>query len=410
MPWTTLQINDYQSIDGNEVTLTSLLDALRKSGAANASTGAAKNFIESLIASTNNNSDQLAQITKFDEKQLQYAKDLYTKGPYWNRVYGPVNVINATTRRERGIQTSNWQKTFDVNFHYSFRSFNRMSPKIVALDLISNFMNLTYNDAQFLGQLARYFQKPGLKADPAVTEALGDFLTNFATSFNGDSQDFTKILGAFANALDKGASSIMNDPVNVTKRTIQTMIAARLSDAIPQLISVKSALSDRPIGEWHITVGNPMNPIFVMGDLIVTDTKLKWDEELGPDDFPTGCTFTVTLKQGKPRDKTAIERMMNLGEHKLTAGILRTSSSDDTFGTDNNKQYNEGAMLVSAEALQQAQDKAFSSGNKKYISMVNRFRQGYGITTRDKPVQSKNTNGLDDSVLALYYQRNLGHS
>ena len=35
-----------------------------------------------------------------------YKKSLYSEGSYWNRVYGPVNVITKTKARDRGMEFS----------------------------------------------------------------------------------------------------------------------------------------------------------------------------------------------------------------------------------------------------------------------------------------------------------------
>lgn len=411
MPWefggAGTKINDAQQIDGNEITLSELF-----SGAGGLLSDDVKNLLLSGYVSLTDAGDSgLAQLTGYDKKIQDYQKNLYTNGPYWNRIYGPVNVINETTRRLRGIQTNNWKKPFTVNFHYSFRSFNGLSPKIVALDLISNFLNLTYNDAQFLNQLSRYFPKTGVKPDPTVAEALGNLLTSWGTTFSGNSSEtFMKFIDQMVQAVDKAGSNIFRDPLKYGKQTLQTVIMSRLGDAIPKLLSVKSALSDRPVGEWHITVGNPMNPIFVMGDLVVTGTEMTWDEEMGPDDFPTGCTFKVTLSQAKPRDKTAIERMLNLGDTKLTAGTLRTSSYDDTFGEDNYKLWNETQVdQNSAKTEEQLLEKARANDPKSPFSKFrSRFRNGYSLADPDgKSLKSKNFN---DSVLLLYFQRNYGNN
>jgi hypothetical protein len=317
------------------------------------------------------------------------------------------------------MQNGNWNTPFTLNFRYSFRSFNGMSPKIVALDLISNFINLTYNDAQFLGQLARYFPKTGLKMSPSTTEAFGKILTSWGTTYSGNNSDqFSTILQSMHDALEKVGSDIQNDTTNLIGRGLQTglMSPSVLGKAIPELISVKAALSDRPIGEWHIVVGNPLNPIFVMGDLVCSSVEMKWDDELGPDDFPTGVSFSVTLKQGKPRDKTAIERMLNLGETKLTSGALRTSSADDTFGEANNKAWNEIQATAAGDKGDQTEtlNKFYAnltegSGSKlRYDSFKKRFLTGYGIPD-PKSTDSK-ISTIDDSLLLFYYQRQYGQN
>ena len=407
-----------QTITGNEVTLKDLLELV--SGAGGKAGEAIKKSLEAVYAATSGKDSSIKEISGYEAKIQEYQKGLYdaTKGPYWNRIYGPVNVVNKTTRRTRGMQNTNWQTTFSLNFRYSFRSFNGMSPKVVALDLISNFINLTYNDAQFQGQFARYFPKLGLKMSPAVTEAFGNILTNWGTTYSGNNADqYNTIIASMTAALEVAGSKVQNDLVGTGAKTIQTAFVgtALAGKALPELISVKAALSDRPVGEWHMVVGNPVNPIFVMGDLLCTNVEMKWDDELGPDDFPTGVSFAVTLKQGKPRDKTAIERMLNLGETKLTSGALRTSSESDTFGEANNKLWNEiessaaGGQKATLEAYYKSLTDAGTAD--RYNKFRDRFLVGYGVTDKKATGSMNATNdksAIDDSLLLFYYQRQYG--
>ena len=100
-------------------------------------------------------------------------------------------------------------------------------------------------------------------------------------------------------------------------------------------LSYRSLLEGRPIGEWHMTVGNPLDPMAVMGNLICTACTMKFSDELGADDFPKEITFTVTLKHGKPRAKQDIESIFNLGGGPLSFSRLNPpSSAQQTFGTN----------------------------------------------------------------------------
>lgn len=417
IPWTTINAVDGstgQTIEGNEITLNELLNLVKKVGTGGDQIASA---ITAAYVGTVGTDAQMQQASGYEEKIQRYQRNLYdqTSGPYWNRIYGPVNVITKSTRRERGIQTGWESNPIVLKFHYTFRSFNGMSPKIAALDIISNFMNLTYQDAQFLGQLARYFPKLGIKFDPTTTEAIGNILTSWGSTHAGNnSQEFGTIWANLVGAVKLAGSKIVSDPLGVGQKVLQTglMRPDLLGGTIPDLISIKSALSDRPVGEWHIVVGNPMNPIFVMGDLLCSDVKMVWDDELGPDDFPTGVMFTVTLRQGKPRDKTAIERMLNHGQTKLTAGALRTSSADDTFGEQNNKAWN---SLTNSETTPDKLTSVYSqldAGKKKaYQSFRDRFLTGYGFDkVGDNFTAASDKSKLDDSLLLLYYQRQYGNN
>lgn len=408
---TSLKLDEPQIIDGNEVTVDDLLGVFSKID----SLKPLADKIRTIYVGLNGNNAQLQQISKIEAKLQDFARLEYTAtGPYWNRIYGPVNVINATTRRARGMQDG-WAQPFNINFHYKFRTFNGLSPKIVALDLLSSFLNLTYNDAQFLPSLGRYFPKLGLKFDPTMTQMLGKLLTEWGTRFDGGSQtDIIKFTKDLIDGLKTAGSQVVNDlggvlagnTDNLSKdalQMIQSGAASLLADAIPKMMSIRSALSDRPIGEWHMVVGNPMNPIMVMGDLVCMNCLIKFDEELGPDDFPTGCTFTLKLAQGKPRDKVAIERMFNLGEAKMMYNKMRNpSSASDTFDEPNNTMYEQIKPGMSDKQKEEIKKDLGSGAFEQYRG---RIRKTYKYTPIDNEDKTNTSVRMDDSLLWLYFDR-----
>ena len=86
---------------------------------------------------------------------------------------------------------------------------------------------------------------------------------------------------------------------------------------MPSINAAGNILVGEPVGEWHLTVGNPLNPIMVIGNLICKDMKVTWDEELGPDDFPTGFAVEYSLEHAMARDSGAIQSMFNRGMGKF---------------------------------------------------------------------------------------------
>ena len=430
MPWFELPVTQ-QDIGGNEVTIDDLAGIV--SGLGGAGGAAIAEALKAAVATSmvlNGNTNTMAEVSGTDVKLRDYVKEAYNKdtGPFWNRVYGPVNVIHKSTRRDRGMQDQ-YAAPFVVDFHYQFRSFSGLSPKMVALDLISNFLQLTYNNAQFLGQLTRYFQKPGLKFSKTVTETLTELLLGWASGKIPAADALKSIYTlttAAGVAVKKDVEKVIETAgsgdlkkaitgLGTTAATAASVYAAMKAGAlIPNLISAKSALSDRPVGEWHLVVGNPINPIFVMGDLLVSNCVAKFDEEIGPDDFPTGITFSVSLRQGKPKDKFAIERMFNSGLVGLGFTNIKTSSAEDTFGSENDARYK--ATYGPSDPQQRADAVNALAGKSSSFSRVrDRVGLAYGYRQTVKDAAGNTTaiskvdgTFVDDSLLALYYKKDFG--
>ena len=88
-------------------------------------------------------------------------------------------------------------------------------------------------------------------------------------------------------------------------------------------------LSGYPTGEWHVTIGNPLNPIAMMGNLVCKNVKIEFNDTLGPDDFPTEMKASVTLEPGRQRHRGDWESMFNRGNGRLYLGQL-VSSKEST--------------------------------------------------------------------------------
>jgi hypothetical protein len=101
------------------------------------------------------------------------------------------------------------------------------------------------------------------------------------------------------------------------KSVINNAIAKKTAGQIPYLQGLKAVLTGEPVGEWHVTVGNPLNPIAMIGNLICEGIDVEFNDELGPDDFPTEIKITVRLKHAMNRDKDAIESIFNRGMGRI---------------------------------------------------------------------------------------------
>ncbi len=258
-----------------------------------------------------------------------WSKNAYSQnGPYWNRVYGPVNVVTKTHMRERGMEFGN---EITVNFHYKLNSYDRISPKVAMLDIISNFLLLTYSNAKFWGGATRYFPK---------ANKVG-FLGDQSKFYAGDYDGYFGSVTTQMSGLFKGGMDFLNKLMSNPADALQSLVKGGLnlgmgnlaSKSRPTMLSIRSLLTGEPIGEWHLTVGNPLNPIAVIGNLILKDTSLEFSEKLGAEDFPTEVMFTVKLDHGKPRDKGDIESMLNLGSGRMYYSTLgQLPSEQNTFG------------------------------------------------------------------------------
>ena len=238
---------------------------------------------------------------------------------YPNHVYGPYNAIKKVlARNDKGLK---FDSEFNLNFYYDLRGFDNTSPKVVFMDVISNLLAMTYNNAPFWGGATRYSGsgstgKPFGDMDKLKSGDYSGFLGSVVTQLKST-------LGAGFDDLGKAASGLMNGKgLNAIgdSKILDNMVGGALMKHLGSPSGgdiIKAFLTGDPTGQWHLTVGNPMNPILVCGNLCLETSKFEFEGPLGYEGFPTKLKMTVALKPGRPRDKAEIESMFNAGRGRM---------------------------------------------------------------------------------------------
>lgn len=319
----------------------------------------------------------------------QSPPDPYQNGPYINRIMGPINRIDAVQRRSPGM---NFNHDIVLNFHYNANSVGAINTKAAMLDIIANFLLLTYGTAPFWGGANRF--RGNTQAYP--------WKKGMAAWYKGDAEGF---FDAINESVTKGVEnigklfdSLMNDPMEALKNIAQGAMLTAVKKTKPTMFhGMRSILTGEPVGEWHLIIGNPFNPIMMLGNLICESCDFAFGEELGPDDFPTEMTITVKLKHGMVLDRSGVESMFNKGRgriYTLPTGTENTSSSKETSvdkytGEKNNPYIDKvlGAYGTAGQpykADERSLNKNMSSNGKKYnkgtdasITLAKKIELGY---------------------------------
>tara|TARA_R110001592_G_scaffold128057_4_gene340085 strand:+ start:1720 stop:3303 length:1584 start_codon:yes stop_codon:yes gene_type:complete len=220
-----------------------------------------------------------------------------------NKVYGQVDSIDSTHLRERGLDFTH---EFELTFKYEMRSHNGISQKAAFVDLLSNIFLMTTNDATFWGG-ARFYtgQRPSKMSQNMRFMQPRDY-NDFISKGKDAVKGFLGSLGDIASidGLKKIAGNIAN------------LALGKMMDKIgrPSISYMNSLLTNDPVGNYHLLIGNPFNPILSIGNLINSGAStVTFGDELGYEDFPTEITVTFPLKHAMPRDRAAVESMFGSG-------------------------------------------------------------------------------------------------
>ena len=250
-----------------------------------------------------------------------------TKETYPNKVFGPYNVIKSILARKQGLI---FEQDFTLTFHYDIRGYGQTSPKAAFMDTMSNLLALTYNNAPFWGGATRYLSSGSVGKPFGDYNALkegryGDYFSGLKDQFMSGLSNLTGGggIGEFFNNLGNskladniiggGLMKLLNGPQGATM--------------------VQSFISGDPTGNWHLTVGNPMMPMMMIGNLTLQDAQFEFDGPLGYEDFPSKLKVTITLKPGRPRDKGEIESMFNAGKGRMYLQSNAYNPSDEEVVT-----------------------------------------------------------------------------
>jgi hypothetical protein len=226
-----------------------------------------------------------------------------------NKVFGPVDSLNQTHIRDVGLE---FNKEFEVVFDYELRSIAGRTGEFAFKDIIANVLAVTYNNAKFWPG-SRYW----------VGERPSQFLQSFYKVLAPDSVD--QFLGASYDKLKQSLNGF-HDGGSAIKALKSAMTSGlqfalgKLLDKVgrPSILVMNSLLSGEPIGNWHLMIGNPDNPIMCVGNLMCTGTDISFPTDaLGYGDFPTKMTVKVKLKPGMAKDKAGIETMFNMGKQRI---------------------------------------------------------------------------------------------
>jgi hypothetical protein len=263
-------------------------------------------------------------------------------GPLSKKIFVNVNTVNQMMIRSQGFNGG--FDSFSLDFHYNLTSVGRINSKILFLDLMTNLLSIGSDYGQFLSPELRLSQTSvglGFPGGPAgyaksIVDPIGyirDTVSKMLSKDNVDRQlENEKGLADRVSQIAAEVKAFANDPSKGLgpDSTLMKSISVMLSDAFLKKVYFSPImLSGYPTGDWHMVVGNPLNPIAMIGNLVCTNVKITFGDDLGPDDFPTELKATYTLQPGRQRHRGDFDSMFNRGSGRLYLGQL-VSSGEST--------------------------------------------------------------------------------
>lgn len=289
-----------------------------------------------------------------DRASSQYY-DWETLGNYdRHRIYEPPNRIWDTHKYEGRLK---FNQDINLTFRYKLRSYDNINPKSALLDLLGNIMVVTYRRGSFWGGESKIIGPQGnnsvyetadgwinwsfdqlggiwerLKSGGGVDMIQG-WLSNLINMANEGFNKAAEVAESFMKNAEQTGNEVLSNAAQGAEEGIKKGVKVitgkdglehyHFTDALkgmikdqlgrPAIYAMNSLLTGENVGPWHLTIGNPRNPIMSIGNLIMTNSEVTHTGPLGIDDFPTELIVKVTLKHGRPRDAVEIQKMYTKG-------------------------------------------------------------------------------------------------
>ncbi len=310
-----------------------------------------------IASDPNNTSIENTKYMKF--RDMMKDPGMKGAGLFSEYIWTSVDVVNTTHIRGVGLPFT-WGNagSISVTFEYDLTSVGEVNTKASMLDIMGNLLSIGTNYGSFLTPDFRYnanfpaFGFPGgnrgyemfFKEPLKFLTEFGTKLANPAESSKSAASDMNR--GSFDTGdIDKLRNSMeMLTKSGASPSAIVDSLRKEFGDAADRLLQLTltptlfenyqfpaSLLTGAPIGEWHLVVGNPCNPIAMIGNLICEGVKIDFGEALGPDDFPTSIKAVFTLKHGRDRERGEIESIFNRGDGRLYQSSMPTTSNAQSY-------------------------------------------------------------------------------
>ena len=296
----------------------------------------------------------LGGFTDPDNIDMQIRRSLFDQlhapgGPLSERIFVDVNTVDKMSIRQQGF--TGGDREFSLKFSYNLASVGQINSRMMFIDLLTNILAIGTDYGTFLApQLLVNPNKKGIGFPGGAAEYIKSMLDPVGfindmvkINFSAEMQAKLKTLkGDLAKA--KAELTGLGNGVPLSKdsqiyKTIGTMMTSAL---LTNLYFEPMMLSGYPTGEWHIVVGNPLNPIAMIGNLICKGVNVKFNNVLGADDFPTEMEVTYKLKPARQRHRGDFESLMNRGSGRLYLGKMQIAdqSKNAYVGAISGNDYN----------------------------------------------------------------------
>lgn len=262
---------------------------------------------------------------------------------------GNPNLIKEAKRRKTiGYETAGSGLKCTVNIkmtcEWEQKFISGIDPTIVFQDLISTVLRFGTSKSDVYGlspeferKVKGWLDKPETFATDMVDYITGA-LNNLAKDLSAAVKDFFGT-GVTKNKEETDAAAVKESNKAAWRVANSDSIVQKAIDGLTETLrktiqkyrleieGIANALSGMPSTPWHITIGNPLRPVFCAGDMYMAENMtLKLGPNLAFNDLPSSIMAEFTLTNARPWGLQEIMAKFNAGSLRVSNGLKDTNS------------------------------------------------------------------------------------
>jgi hypothetical protein len=296
----------------------------------------------------------LPGFTEVLQRQVLTAMGLMEDDPNLPLPSGNPNLIKEAKRRKTiGYEgTGSGLKctvSIKMDCEWEQKFLSGIDPTIVFQDLINKILVFSTSKSSNYGLTAKFEAKvQKWTNDPAsiltdMVEYLKTALSNVVTEIQSGIDALKKSTTQAEKAktesetqqgiLDNLSKKILSEADTILKRVV--------SKYKIEIQGIARALTGAPSTPWHITIGNPLRPIFCAGDMYMnSEVNLTLGPTLAFNDLPSSIKASFTLVNARPWGLQEIMAKFNTGSIRVSTTIkddMQLNPGDKQNATDATK-------------------------------------------------------------------------
>lgn len=261
--------------------------------------------------------------------------------------------------------------TIKMEVEYEQKFISGIDPTIAWMDILSNTLSFGTSNSSTYGLSSTFTKKlDRWTSDPKFL--LLDIMESLQSSFKSIKESLDSlvkgIIPAINDALEGGLAAAIKTKASKALDQLGNVLIDTLKSVVKkykiEIIGIANALSGSPSTPWHITIGNPLRPIFSSGDMLTESVTVKLGSTLAFNDLPSSIKVDFSLRNARPLGMQEILAKFNNGHLRVTqvkqdfvektelkeieefSGTSRPSE-DDIFGPVNRPNQNVGQIQPS---------------------------------------------------------------